>query len=283
MKESFFHHKYFLTFSTVFVLAIVGSSCGFSLSTSTREPPIQTIQVTQLVTERVTQEITQEVTRVVEIPVTVTPSDTPMYTFTPSPIPTITGTPTIAPTSVPPTGTLLEYSDCLYGPGSVYLYKYSLNADSQVEMIGRNPDSSWLYIQALIGWNPCWIQATLVKFDAGEPHNLPVVASQLPYSNQYQPPDATAHRDGNKVTISWKAVWMSLDDFRGYLVEAWVCQAGTHVFLPITYEPPLSSNTGTLSIQVSDETDCNAPSSARIYSAEKHGYSTSGNIPWPVK
>ena len=75
---------------------------------------------------------------------------------------------------------------------------------------------------------------------------------------------------------------MSLDDYRGYLIEAWICRDGAQIFDPIGYIPPLSSNTGTLSFKVTDEPGCILPSSARIYSAVKQGYSGWNIIPWPA-
>jgi hypothetical protein len=83
------------------------------------------------------------------------------------------------------------------------------------------------------------------------------------------------------VTIYWNAVWMASDDYRGYLIEAWVCQGGTQVFLPIGYAPKYAENTGLLGVTVTDEPGCIAPSSARIYTAEKHGYSNWRKIDWP--
>lgn len=150
-----------------------------------------------------------------------------------------------------------------------------------MEVIGRDMDGSWVYIQYVHGWNPCWIQTSAVKFSTGDINTVPIVYSRLPYSNQYQAPDAKAQRDGIEVTISWKSVWKSLDDYRGYLIEAWLCQGGAQVFIPTGYFPSLSNNTGILSIKLTDEPGCVLPSSARIYSAEKHGYSEGYNIPWP--
>jgi len=221
-----------------------------------------------------------EVTRVVEVPVTVTPADTPLSTFTLSPRLAISGSP--APTPRPYNINLMQHSDCLYGPGSGYLYKYSVQPDTHMEAIGRNLDGSWLYIQDVGGWNPCWIQAALVNFTFGDINGLPVVYPRLPYSNQYNPPDASAHRDGAEVTISWKAVWMSLDDYRGYLIEAWICEGGMQIFDPIIYIPPLASNIGTLSVKLTDEPGCTLPTTVRIYSAQKQGYSNWNNIPWPA-
>jgi len=261
-------------FTIALLLVFIGSSCTNSL------PIAQSVQVTQLATILVNHEVTQELTRVVEVPVTVTPADAAGSTFIPSPNSTFAGSP--APTSELPTVTILEHSDCMYGPGSGYLYKYSVTTDNLMEVIGRNMDGSWIYIQNAGGWNPCWIRAALVKFAIGDINGLPIIYSRLPYSNQYRPPEATAHRNGNEVTISWKAVWMSLDDYRGYLIEAWLCRGGMQIFDPISYAPPLVSNTRILSIQVTDEPGCISPSNARIYSAVKQGYSNWTNVSWPA-
>ena len=247
------------------------SACAVSEPPATEKPVIQTVPVTELATVLVTQ----EVTRVIEIPVTVTPSDTNSIVLSPSPT-----SPTSA-TLEPKPVTILAQSDCMYGPGEVYLYKYTVFPDNPMEAIGRNLDGSWLYVQAASGWNPCWIQAAAVKFTDGNADALPVVFSTLPFSNQYNSPDASAHRDGSVVTITWKADWMSLDDYRGYLIEAWLCQGGNQVFDPIGYVPPLASNTGTLSIKVTDKSGCVIPSMVHMYSAQKQGYSNLSNVPWP--
>ena len=75
---------------------------------------------------------------------------------------------------------------------------------------------------------------------------------------------------------------MSLDDYRGYLIEAWICQGGAQKFVPISYVPQLDNNIGSLSVKVTDEPGCTMPSNARIYSAQKQGYSYWSNIPWPT-
>jgi hypothetical protein len=259
------------------LLVWMTASCTFSPAGPTLTPAVQTVQVTRLVV----QEVTQDVTRVVEVPVTVTPTETSLYTLTPSLSPTVTGTPTITPTPAPPVVTLLEHADCLYGPASFYLYRYSVPAAGQMEAVGRSGDGSWLYVQAIQGANPCWVPAAQVRFESGDAESLPVALPTLPHSTQYNAPDPTARRRGNEVTISWKAIGMGLDDYRGYLIQAWVCRGGTLVFLPINYAPPLISNAGTLSVTVTDEAGCSSPSSGYIYSAERRGYSARARIPWP--
>jgi hypothetical protein len=74
---------------------------------------------------------------------------------------------------------------------------------------------------------------------------------------------------------------MTEDDYVGYLIEAWVCQGGTQVFLPIKYATSFDQNSSMMVIQVKDEPGCDVPSSARIYTAEKHGYTDYRMIAWP--
>jgi len=238
---------------------------------------IQTIIVTQLSTKLVIRQITQVITKQVEYPVTLTPESTlPLAQISETTNPQTT--PEIhAPVQV----IILAHSDCYYGPSDGYLYKYSVFTGDAMEAIGRNPDGTWLDVQPIGGWNPCWIRSTSEGVSEGNISYLPVIYPALPYSDQYNPPTTTAVRDGSEVTISWKAVWMSLDDYRGYLIEAHLCRGGLLIFAPINYIPPLANNSGTLLITVTDEPGCTSPSSARIYSAVKQGYSNWSSIPWP--
>jgi len=227
---------------------------------------------------------TSEVTRIVNIPVTITPSPTLDQTFTLFLTPTITGTLSKTPTTAPPRITILVTSACLYGPGSAYLYKYELNATVWMTVIGRNMDGTWLNIKSSVDpvLNACWIKDTLVKFDTGNIKDVPIVWTALPYSTLYKPPAAvSASRVGNEVSIYWQPVWMTQDDYVGYLIEAWVCQGGSQVFLPSRYATSFDQNSSMLVVQVKDEPDCDVPSSARIYTAEKHGYTDYRMIPWP--
>ena len=261
-------------------LIFFGSSCVPAVPSPKIIPVIQTVEVTQLVT----QVVTSEVTRLVDKAITLTPSPTPFQTSTPSPTPTITRTLTITPTYEPARISILVTSACLYGPGSAYLYKYGLNATVWMTVIGRNMDGSWLNIKSANDpiTNACWIKATLVKFDKGDIKDVPVVWTDLPYSTLYQPPSAvSANRVGNVVSIFWQPVYMTEDDYRGYLIEGWVCQKGTQVFLPIGYVTSFSQNKSMMVVQVTDESGCDLPSSARIYSVEKHGYTDYRMIPWP--
>jgi hypothetical protein len=266
MMHSTPYRRFRQLFSVVILSAFIISACASALPGITGATVVAPAQMTQDVTRVVTQDVTQEVTLIVTIPVTVTPTSTPLFTFTPS------YNPTIASGSEPPVVTILGYSDCLYGPASFYLYKTSLQAASQMEVVGRSPDGAWIDVEQVHGWDPCWIPTEKANFNTGSVEAVPVAYPKLPVSYWYKPPAPTAHRDGSVVTITWKAVGMAEYDYRGYLILAWVCQGGAHIFLPVSIVPPYAENTGTLSAKITDEPGCSQPSSAHIYTAEKRGY-----------
>ena len=268
----------------VLSLFLLVTSCS---PVPTPEPVYQSATVIH--TAEVTRELTSEVTRLVDMPVTNTPTPTPDWTFTSTPTSTRTRFPSATPTWTAPKVSIREHSACLYGPGWAYLYKYGLNATVWMWVIGRNPEGTWLFVKALYDpdSNGCWIETDRVDFLSGAVSDVPVYWMGLPGSTLYQPPTSvSASRVGNEVTVSWLAVWMTEDDYRGYLIEAWVCQGGKQVFLPIGHPAPLPmpsvwENVGTFSVKIIDEPGCTLPSSARIYSVEKHGYTWYRMIPWP--
>lgn len=255
------------------------SACA---SIRTSVPPIEIATVIQTI--EATHEVTVEVTRVVDVPVTSTSTPTLFQTATPSSTPSRTLFPSITPTWNPPKVSILEHSACLYGPGTAYLYKYGLAATVWMRVIGRNSEGTWLFAKAGDDpdWNGCWIQTTKVKFLSGDVSDVPVYWMGLPGSVLYLPPrDVSTNRVGDEVTIFWQPVWMTEDDYRGYLIEAWVCQGGKQVFIPIKYETSVFDNSTMIAIKVIDEQGCTVPSSARLYTVEKHGYTWYRMIPWP--
>jgi hypothetical protein len=274
-----------LKFHTICAIAVLlvftVVSCTPATVLPTPTPVILTIEVTR----EVTQEVTLEITRVVEVPVPVmiTPTPTLAISLTPSLTSTITSTPTVTPTTEPPVVTILVRTACNYGPGDVYLYNYTLDETWVMEIIGRNLDGTWLYVQEVHGWNPCWVRAELVRFNAGGEtsiNDIPIVYPALPYSNLYRTPEnVDTKREGSLVTLSWHPVWMTRDDYRGYLIEAWLCHGGQQVFQPVVYvtsfdeNEAMIANNSTIALEIIDEPGCLSPSSARIYTAEKHGYS----------
>lgn len=263
------------------LFSLASVSCAPAVANPTATPAIQTVVVTRVATNVVTSEVTRQV----DVPVTLTPNPTATETPTPYLSPTRTPVPSLTPTYTPPRVTILADSGCWYGPGFAYLFKYGLNATVWMNVYGRNLDGTWLNIRAPIDrpGNACWIKTDLVKFDQGELKDVPIVWTTLPYAtNLYEPPLVSATRSGNVVTIFWQPVYMTEDDYRGYLIEAWVCQGGVRVFLPIKYVLTFDQNNSMMNITVTDEPGCDVPSSARIYSAEKHGYTAYRMVPWPA-
>jgi hypothetical protein len=205
---------------------------------------------------------------------TVTPTDTPFYTPTITPTPSRTPTITPTPTYDPPDAHVLEQANCRYGPGAAYLYKYGLYPDNRVEIYGRNDDGSWAYVRPWYYPDRCWVTVSVLDVFQGDILDAPVYYSKLPYSELYLPPEVvSATRQGDEVTISWSPVWMTEDDYRGYLIETWLCQDGELVFTPLRSDET--------TITVHDEPGCMEPSGGRVYTAEKHGYTQWRKVPWP--
>lgn len=203
------------------------------------------------------------------------PTATPTSRYTATITPTPSDTPTVTPTATfdPPDGVALEQTNCRYGPGAAYLYEYGFFEGYLFEVVGRNKDGTWIYVQGLGFPTPCWIKTELVQVD-GDIFSVGEYYGRLPLSDLYLPPTwAGATRDGDEVRIEWAYVWMTEDDYRGYLVEAWLCQDGQIVFYPIRSD--------LLYVDVIDEPGCFEPSSARVYTVEKHGYTAWRLVPWP--
>ena len=173
-------------------------------------------------------------------------------------------------------GTVLEQASCRYGPGAAYLFEWGLFAGDEAKIISRNSDYSWLYIKPNTYNNQCWIRADLIEVN-GDITFLDEYYSPLPQGYLYKPVHyVVAKRTINLVRIEWEQVWMTLDDDRGYLIEAWVCQDGKNIFLPINIFP--YSRT---SATILDEPGCLQRSRAKIYTVEKHGYLKPVWILWP--
>ncbi len=270
--------KYFINFLVGCLLIFGAVACASPAAPTPSEPRM--VEVTRVET----RVVTSEVTRVLEVPITNTPTPTPVETATLLETPTRIRVLSPTPSLENPRVSILELSPCMYGPGTAYLFKYGLNATVWMRVIGRNEDGSWLLVRAGNDQdsNACWIKATLVKFLSGEIKNVPVFWIGLPYSTLYLPPaQISANRVGNEVTIFWSPVDMTEDDYRGYLIEAWVCQGGKQVLVPIKYETTYDQNSSMIAVKVTDEPGCDVPSRARLYTAEKHGYTNYRMVPWP--
>jgi hypothetical protein len=202
---------------------------------------------------------------------TATQTTTPTITHTPTISPTATITPT--PTFDFPDVTVQMQANCRYGPGTAYLYAHGLYEGDHGEVNGRNYSGTWLWIQPDdLDWH-CWVAASVVEIE-GDINTVVVHRSQLPYSTLYGPPgNIQASRDGEQVVVTWNAVWMTDDDYRGYLIEATLCQNGNLI--------PVAVHTDRPRYTFSDEQNCGGDSGGRLYAVEKHGYTDPVTIPWP--
>jgi hypothetical protein len=222
----------------------------------------------------------------VTLTLTPAPSETTTQTLTESPPatstetaipePSQTPTPSITPTYAILRGQVLVRSNCRYGPGAPYLYKYGLVPGSNLEVIGRNELGTWIVVRAIGGTNPCWVKADLMEVKGDVMAVEPTYLS-LPQSPYYGPlSGVSAIREGDEVAVFWSPVQLRAGDETAsppYLIEAWVCQDGQLVFTPVgAYEP------GT---RVRDEAGCTEPSHGRVYLVEKHGYTLWVEVPWP--
>lgn len=210
---------------------------------------------------------------------------TPTKTFTPAATltPTIALSPTAAQTATPtfafPTVTVNKQAHCRYGPSAAYLHAADLYPGDVGTVRERYIYGNWLYIKFDKLNYFCWVAPSVVDV-VGDVSTLAYKELNLQSigSNMYGPPkNVTAVRDGNKVTISWEQVKMTTDDDRGYLLELFVCQDTIYKWWTDSYPDQF-----TTSYTVTDEAGCAQPSSGKLYTVEKHGFSEPVIIPWPA-
>jgi hypothetical protein len=171
---------------------------------------------------------------------------------------------------------VLVQANCRYGPGAAYLYEWGLYPGVRVDIVGRNDLGTWAYVHPWTYFDRCWVKSDLLEI-RGELLDAPPYYSRLPFAELYLPPsNVRASRNGDEVMIAWDAVWMTTDDDRGYLIEAWLCQDGQLIFTPLQ-----TTHWQDAQIFVNDEAGCLEPSGGRLYTAEKHGYTQWVLIPWP--
>jgi hypothetical protein len=162
---------------------------------------------------------------------------------------------------------------CRYGPGTAYLHSHGLYTGDLAEVHGRNTSGTWLWIWPETLNRRCWAAASVMEVD-GNILDVAVVRTELPKTSFVGPPETVqAVRDGNQVTVAWSEVKMRPEDYRGYMIEATVCQNGNLVTLAV--------QTDHTSYTFTDERSCSGDSSGRLYAVEKHGYTDPVQIPWP--
>lgn len=210
--------------------------------------------------------------------VTVTPTITLVPTDTLTPTLTFTPTVSATPTYAFPTVTVNKQAHCRYGPSVAYLHAVDLYAGDVGTVRGRFIYSKWLYVKFDKLNYFCWVAPSVVDV-VGDVSQIAYKELDLQSigSNMYGPPSGvSAVRVGNEVLISWNQVTMTSDDDRGYLLELFVCQNGAYIWWTDSY-----SDQFTTSYEVKDEAECALPSSGKLYTVEKHGFSQPVMIPWP--
>jgi hypothetical protein len=186
--------------------------------------------------------------------------------------PTITLTPTFA---FPDVVVIVDAAHCRYGPSKAYLHAADLYEGDHGVVQGRFHYSDWLYIK----WDKinyrCWVSPYVVDIN-GDTTTIgyaEIGLERIP-STLYNPPqNVQATRDGDRV---WDRVNMTVDDDRGYLIEAWVCQNGSYLLWTVSFPDQY-----TISYTVEDKAGCHSPSSGKIFTVEKHGYTQPTTISWP--
>ncbi|GAB4448063.1 MAG: hypothetical protein OHK0041_08230 [Anaerolineales bacterium] len=213
---------------------------------------------------------------------TPTQTFTPTLTLTPTDTltPTLTLTPTVTatPTYAFPAVTVNKQAHCRYGPSVAYLHAADLYPGDTGTVRGRFIYSKWLYVKFDKLNYFCWVAPSVVDV-VGDISQIAYKELNLQSigSNMYGPPrNVTAVRDGDRVTITWERVEMTKDDDRGYLLELFVCQNGAYLWWTDSYPDQY-----TTSYTVKDEAGCSQPSSGKLYTVEKHGFSQPAVIPWP--
>ncbi len=213
--------------------------------------------------------------------VTFTSTYTPTSTFTPTitPTPTVTYTPTISPSptfAFPKVTVNKALAACLFGPAKAYLWKFDLKQGDTGVVWGRAPVGNWLYVK-MDRWNDgCWLSPYVVDVE-GDVKTVTVAQVHLWITDALYsaPKNVRTRRKGDQVTVSWDEVYMTQDDDRGYFLDVWVCQDGNYVWMPTSLPDQYQT-----SVTFTDQASCSQPSGGKIYTVEKHGYTTPEDIPW---
>ena len=169
---------------------------------------------------------------------------------------------------------------CLFGPAKAYLWKFDLKQGDTGFVGGRAPIGSWLYVKFDRLSDFCWVSPYVVDV-VGDVKTVTVQPVRLWITNAlYGPPkNVRASRKGDQVTVEWDAVWMTQDDDRGYFMDVFVCQNKNYVWMPIGWQDlPDQYHT---SYTFTDQAGCSQPSGGKLYTVEKHGYTSPVDIPWP--
>lgn len=261
--------------AAIFLAFLVLIGLGFALFSgrNSAAPPVTETPTGSLPAESVPAKATATSSPTVAAP---TDTFTPEPAFTPSAVPVVY--------QVLKGKVANDRSACRYGPGDYYLDNETLRRDIKLEVLGRDVNSGWGYVQADGYKEPCWVDFKNIELDGGIASLEPVYPGKvsLPLSFIWQPPtniETARTADGGTINIYWEGGDHPLadgdlesPDSPRFLLELWLCRDGKLTFTPVFVWETSAS--------VKDKAGCSEPSSGVLYLIEKHGYTGPLEIPW---
>lgn len=206
---------------------------------------------------------------------TPTPTPTPTPTATPTPTPKATATPTETSTPEAPTALGLMNAFCRWGPGEDYrVTGVMLHRDESALVEGKRitGDGTWYLVRLPEAKYACWVHSTTFELQ-GDAGTVRLAHVNVPSNSSVPAPSGvTASRNGGKVTVSWKAA-PSAPELE-YLIEGIICTENGYL-LEVAY------STTSTSMTLTDTKGCNSESFGTLRTANKLGYSSAVQIPWP--
>ena len=266
MRSNRFHRPLVAVAAAGCALVACGLQFAPYAATATAQAPTSTVAAPRIPV------ILPSETTAATVAATASPTSTPTATATPE---------STATSSGPLVGTVLQKSNCRYGPGASYLYKTGMPANAMIEVVGRTIDGGWVNIQSKGAHNRCWINAKLIQ-TAGDIMSLPDSykdSSSLPRTADYGPTTITGvSGGGGSVTVDWSPVVlpdyaMVSDIETEYVVEVWTCRNGEPAFYS------LGTNETSMTFDV--DGSCGQPSRADVAVQIKTGVSGVTEIALP--
>jgi hypothetical protein len=210
-------------------------------------------------------------------------SPTQAATETAGPTATLEVTATMEATATasgPLKGTVLQRSNCRYGPGAFYLYKIGMREGAPIDVVGRTIDGRWAYIKFTGTTNLCWINSKLIQVN-GDLMGLPDAyndSSSLPIGGKYGAVAILSVSGDTLVTVEWSPIVLPEIALPGdagtqYVLEVWTCINGSPGFYS------QGSDVTEITFEVDDS--CGVTSRANIVAQNKLGVSGITPIPIP--
>lgn len=168
---------------------------------------------------------------------------------------------------------VLAQSFCRYGPGKAYLNSYDLFPGVMVTVNGKSQFGNYLSVTPPDVTRSCWVSSSSLDLPAEMP-SLSVWPVTLPHSDDTSVPTGVqATRSGDIVTITWDQIHVNMEDGRGYLIDASVCQNGVRIQYAV--------QTNSTTYDFTDQSNCSGTSQGKIYAVNVRGYTDPVEIPWP--